>query len=78
MGDGVITGQSEIQGRPVYLFAQNFTVIGGSDGKTHRKKIARSMKMAIQNGAYEVLIDENQVEKGVLLISLEPEENSSQ
>ena len=51
VGDGVIIGQAEIQGRPVYLFAQDFTVMGGSVGKTHGKKIARIMKMAIQNGA---------------------------
>ena len=50
VGVGVITGQAEIHGRPVYLFAQDFTVMGGSVGKTHGKKIARIMQMAIQNG----------------------------
>jgi len=50
-GDGVITGKAEINGRPVYLFAQDFTVMGGSVGKIHGKKIARIMDLAIQNGA---------------------------
>lgn len=50
-GDGVITGKAEVNGRPVYLFAQDFTVLGGSVGKVHGKKIARIMDLAIQNGA---------------------------
>ena len=50
-GDGVITGKAEINGRPVYLFAQDFTVMGGSVGKIHGKKIARIIDLAIQNGA---------------------------
>ena len=50
-GDGVITGKAEIGGRAVYLFAQDFTVLGGSVGKIHGKKIARIMDLAIQNGA---------------------------
>ena len=50
-GDGVITGKAEINGRPVYLYAQDFTVLGGSVGKIHGKKIARIMDLAIQNGA---------------------------
>ncbi len=50
-GDGVITGKGMIDGRPVYLFAQDFTVKGGSVGKVHGKKIAKLMDLAIQNGA---------------------------
>ena len=50
-GDGVITGKAEVNGRTIYLFAQDFTVLGGSVGKVHGKKIARIMEMAIQNGA---------------------------
>lgn len=50
-GDGVITGKGTIDGRPVYLFAQDFTVMGGSVGKVHGRKIARIMDLAIQNGA---------------------------
>ncbi|MFV1948829.1 MAG: acyl-CoA carboxylase subunit beta [Anaerolineales bacterium] len=51
LGDGVITGKGKIDGRPVYLFAQDFTVMGGSVGKIHGKKIANIMDLAIQNGA---------------------------
>ena len=50
-GDGVITGKGKIDSRPVYLFAQDFTVMGGSVGKIHGKKIANIMDLAIQNGA---------------------------
>jgi len=50
-GDGVITGKGTIAGRPVYIFAQDFTVMGGSVGKVHGKKIANLMDLAYQNGA---------------------------
>ena len=38
-GDGVITGKGKINGRPIYLFAQDFTINGGSVGKVHGRKI---------------------------------------
>lgn len=50
-GDGVITGKGKVNGQPVYLFAQDFTVKGGSVGKVHGRKIARIIDLAIQNGA---------------------------
>ncbi|MFP4570807.1 carboxyl transferase domain-containing protein, partial [Rhodosalinus sp.] len=50
-GDGVITGWGTINGRQVYVFAQDFTVLGGSLSATHAKKIVKIMDMAIQNGA---------------------------
>ncbi len=50
-GDGVITGKGKINDQPVYVFAQDFTVKGGSVGKVHGRKIARIMDLAIQNGA---------------------------
>ena len=49
-GDGVITGRASIDGRQVFLFAQDFTVMGGSVGRTHGQKIARVMDLALQNG----------------------------
>jgi acetyl-CoA carboxylase carboxyltransferase component len=49
--DGVITGWGKIDGRTVYVFAQDFTVMGGSVGEAHGRKIARLMDLAIQNGA---------------------------
>jgi acetyl-CoA carboxylase carboxyltransferase component len=49
--DGVITGWGKIDGRLVYIFAQDFTIQGGSLGESHGRKIARLMDLAIQNGA---------------------------
>ncbi|HOU11541.1 MAG TPA: acyl-CoA carboxylase subunit beta [Anaerolineae bacterium] len=49
-GDGVVTGTGKIEGRPVCVFAQDFTVLGGSVGEAHGRKIARLMDLALQNG----------------------------
>jgi acetyl-CoA carboxylase carboxyltransferase component len=49
--DGVITGWGKINGRRVYLYAQDFTIMGGSLGEAHGRKIARIMQLAIKNGA---------------------------
>lgn len=49
-GDGVVTGSATINGRVVYLFAQDFTVFGGSLSKTHAEKICKIMDMALKNG----------------------------
>ncbi|MCV2880613.1 acyl-CoA carboxylase subunit beta [Actibacterium sp. XHP0104] len=50
-GDGVITGWGTINGRMVYVFSQDFTVLGGSVSATHAQKICKIMDMAVQNGA---------------------------
>ena len=50
-GDGVITGYGTVNGRLVYLFAQDFTVFGGALSETHAEKICKVMDMAVQNGA---------------------------
>ncbi|WOI34667.1 acyl-CoA carboxylase subunit beta [Tritonibacter scottomollicae] len=50
-GDGVITGWGTINGRQVYVFSQDFTVLGGSVSATHAQKICKIQDMAIQNGA---------------------------
>ena len=42
LGDGVITGQGLVDNRPVYLFAQDFTVVGGSLSNVHAQKSAKS------------------------------------
>src|SRR5436189_6276321 len=39
LGDGVVTGHGRIDGRPVYLYSQDFTVFGGSLSETHAEKI---------------------------------------
>jgi len=48
-GEGVVTGYGKIKGRPVYLFAQDFTVFGGALGEMHAKKIANVMDLAAKN-----------------------------
>ena len=50
-GDGVITGYGTINGRLVYIFAQDFTVFGGSLSETHAEKICKVMDMAVKMGA---------------------------
>jgi propionyl-CoA carboxylase beta subunit len=50
-GDGVITGYGTVHGRLVYVFAQDFTVFGGSLSETHAEKIVKIMDMAMKNGA---------------------------
>ncbi len=51
LGDGVVTGYGTISGRLVYVFAQDFTVFGGSLSETHAEKICKIMDLAMQNGA---------------------------
>ncbi len=50
-GDGVVTGYGTINGRIVYIFAQDFTVFGGSLSETHAEKISKVMDMALKVGA---------------------------
>ncbi|NTV75394.1 MAG: acyl-CoA carboxylase subunit beta [Holophaga sp.] len=50
-GDGVVTGFGQIDGRLVYVFAQDFTVFGGSLSKAYAEKICKIMDMAARNGA---------------------------
>ncbi|SEQ21306.1 propionyl-CoA carboxylase beta chain [Virgibacillus subterraneus] len=49
-GEGVVTGYGKINGRAIYLFAQDFTVYGGALGEMHGKKIAAVMDLAAKNG----------------------------
>lgn len=50
-GDGVITGHGTIDGREVFVFSQDFTVIGGSLGEAHAQKICKIMDLALTVGA---------------------------
>jgi propionyl-CoA carboxylase beta chain len=50
-GDGVVAGYGSIDGRLVYLFAQDFTVFGGSLSETNARKICKVMDLAVENGA---------------------------
>jgi propionyl-CoA carboxylase beta chain len=50
-GDGVVTGHGTINGRPVFVFSQDFTVFGGSLSEAHAEKICKVMDMAMRAGA---------------------------
>jgi propionyl-CoA carboxylase beta chain len=51
LGDGVITGRATIDGRQVFLFSQDFTVLGGSLGEAYAEKICKVMDLAMRTGA---------------------------
>ena len=50
LGDGVVTGHGKIDGRPVFVFSQDFTVFGGSLSEAHAEKICKVMDLALKNG----------------------------
>jgi propionyl-CoA carboxylase beta chain len=50
-GDGVITGYGTVEGRLIYIFAQDFTVFGGALSETHAEKICKVMDLAVKTGA---------------------------
>lgn len=50
-GDGVITGYGTVDGRLIYVFAQDFTVFGGALSETHAEKICKVMDLAVKTGA---------------------------
>src|SRR5215475_4423248 len=50
-GDGVVAGHGQVDGRPVYAFAQDFTVFGGSLSETNAAKIVKIMDLALKMGA---------------------------
>jgi propionyl-CoA carboxylase beta chain len=51
LGDGVVTGHGSIDGRPVFVYSQDFTVFGGSLSEAHAEKICKVMDLAMENGA---------------------------
>lgn len=68
-GDGVVTGYGKVNGRPVYLFSQDFTVFGGALGEMHANKIANVMDLAAKNGAPFIGINDSggaRIQEGVL------------
>jgi propionyl-CoA carboxylase beta chain len=67
-GDSVITGWGTIDGRLVYAFSQDFTVLGGSLGEVHAGKICKIMNLALQNGAPVIGINDSggaRIQEGV-------------
>src|SRR5215204_4448804 len=68
-GDGVVTGVGRIDGRPVYAFAQDFTVFGGSLSETNAAKIVKIMDLALKMGAPVVGLNDSggaRIQEGVL------------
>ncbi|HEY2554733.1 MAG TPA: carboxyl transferase domain-containing protein, partial [Candidatus Cybelea sp.] len=51
LGDGVVTGRATIDGRQVFLFSQDFSVLGGSLGEAFAEKICKIMDLAIRTGS---------------------------
>ncbi|MFM2156629.1 MAG: hypothetical protein RL516_1378 [Bacteroidota bacterium] len=69
LGDGVVTGYGTINGRMVYVFAQDFTVFGGSLSESHAEKICRIMDLAMQNGAPVIGLNDSggaRIQEGVV------------
>src|SRR5947199_609432 len=68
-GDGVVTGSGRIHGRPVFVFAQDFTVFGGSLSETYARKIVKVMDLAMKNGAPIVGLNDSggaRIQEGVV------------
>nr|1X0U_A Chain A, hypothetical methylmalonyl-CoA decarboxylase alpha subunit [Sulfurisphaera tokodaii str. 7]1X0U_B Chain B, hypothetical methylmalonyl-CoA decarboxylase alpha subunit [Sulfurisphaera tokodaii str. 7]1X0U_C Chain C, hypothetical methylmalonyl-CoA decarboxylase alpha subunit [Sulfurisphaera tokodaii str. 7]1X0U_D Chain D, hypothetical methylmalonyl-CoA decarboxylase alpha subunit [Sulfurisphaera tokodaii str. 7]1X0U_E Chain E, hypothetical methylmalonyl-CoA decarboxylase alpha subunit len=68
-GDGVVTGWGKVDGRTVFAYAQDFTVLGGSLGETHANKIVRAYELALKVGAPVVGINDSggaRIQEGAL------------
>ncbi len=68
-GDGVVTGHGLVDGRPVFVFAQDFTVFGGSLSETHAQKICKVMDLAMKVGAPVVGLNDSggaRIQEGVV------------
>ena len=72
-GDGVVTGYGTIDGRPVCVFAQDFTVFGGSLGEVYGEKIVKVMDLAMKTGVPVVGINDSggaRIQEGVVSLGL--------
>ena len=69
LGDGVVTGYGTVNGRLVYVFSQDFTVLGGSLAEAHAEKICRVMELAMDNGAPVIGLNDSggaRIQEGVV------------
>ena len=69
LGDGVVTGSAKIDGRPVYLYSQDFTVFGGSLSETHAAKICKIMDLAVKMGVPVIGLNDSggaRIQEGVV------------
>jgi propionyl-CoA carboxylase beta chain len=72
LGDGVVTGYGKVNDRLIYIFAQDFTVFGGSLSETHAEKICKLMDLAMKNGAPLVGLNDSggaRIQEGVLSLA---------
>ncbi len=72
LGDGVVTGYGTIQGRLVYVFSQDFTVLGGSLSETYAEKICKVMDLALKNGAPVIGLNDSggaRIQEGVVSLA---------
>src|SRR3954464_5690977 len=71
-GDGFITGHGLIHGRPIYVFAQDFTVFGGSLSETNAQKICKVMDLAMKMGAPVIGLNDSggaRIQEGVMSLA---------
>lgn len=69
LGDGVVTGHGLVNGREVFVFAQDFTVFGGSLSETHAKKICKVMDLAMKTGCPVIGLNDSggaRIQEGVV------------
>jgi len=71
-GDGVVCGYGKIDGRLVYVYAYDFTVFGGSLGRSNANKIVKVQKLALKNGAPVIALNDSggaRIQEGVTALS---------
>jgi propionyl-CoA carboxylase beta chain len=72
LGDGVVTGYGTVEGRLVYVFSQDFTVLGGSLSETYAEKICKIMDLAMKNGAPVIGLNDSggaRIQEGVVSLA---------
>lgn len=72
LGDSVVTGWGTLNGRLVYVFSQDFTVIGGSLSEVHAQKIVKIMELALKNGAPVIGLNDSggaRIQEGVVSLA---------
>ena len=72
LGDAVVTGHGKVNGRPVFAYAQDFTVMGGSVSEVVGKKICKVMDLAMKNGAPIIGVNDSggaRIQEGVLSLA---------
>ncbi|MET8854451.1 acyl-CoA carboxylase subunit beta [Amycolatopsis sp. NPDC004625] len=70
--DGVVTGSGTIDGRRVFVYAQDFTLFGGSLGEAHAAKIQKVLDLAVANGAPVIALNDSggaRIQEGVLALN---------